>query len=805
MLDPPKPREPDEGDVGKTEVNIPFVPKQELSDGAPVTKYQVIVMELTDGQDQGKSSDPKYAKVTRKYEDRVAGEPYVTAEFANNNEKRTSFPVGDGKYYSTEGVTDAKRKRRKVVEKFLNGKLDDGAKYVAFQRSFDKEGDYESEGFVDFETNKDHTVTIVVVVVLIVIITACIAVGIFVYRRRQSSPRNGEEEMALRPQKRGRTLSKRILGRGSGAFDNPAHNPGEAVPVEEFEEHVRRLHANGDLLFSQEYGALKPQAEFTWNATLAQENRHKNRYNNVVAYDHSRVKLSHIQGVPGSDYINANFLEGYQKKRAYIASQGPLPETEDDFWRMIWEQDSKIIVMVTNLEERGRIKCHQYWPSEGGKAYGDIQVTLMQIVELSDFTIRTFTLKKANSRSERTLHQYHYTVWPDHGVPSCPTSLLTFVKKASGANPADAGPMVVHCSAGVGRTGTFIVVDAMLQSIAAEKTVDVFGYVMTLRRDRNIMVQVEEQYVFIHEVLLEAIHSGYTEIRANDLRSHMKLLMQVSPSTGQTEMDEEFIRLGRGNTPQTKFQAANMGYNKTKNRYANVLAFDDTRVKLSMITGIEGSDYINANFIDGYMTRRAFIATQAPIPDTIPDFWRMIWEQESSTIVMLSKETESGKVKVHRYWPAKQPANIGTLVVEMTNEMVYEDYTMREIKLTNTKESASRVVRQYHYTGWPDVGSPESGTGLIDLIGQVQRWQQNSGNTTITVHCSAGVGRTGVFCALSILIERLKSEGVVDVFQTVKQLRAQRPAMVQTKDQYEFIYSALSEYLDSFDAYSNFE
>lgn len=110
-------------------------------------------------------------------------------------------------------------------------------------------------------------------------------------------------------------------------------------------------------------------------------------------------------------------------------------------------------------------------------------------------------------------------------------------------------------------------------------------------------------------------------------------------------MDEEFIRLGRGsNAPQSKFQSANMAYNKTKNRYANVLAFDDTRVKLSVITGIEGSDYINANFVDGYMTRRAFIATQAPIPDTIPDFWRMIWEQESSTVVMLSKETESGKV-----------------------------------------------------------------------------------------------------------------------------------------------------------------
>ena len=119
----------------------------------------------------------------------------------------------------------------------------------------------------------------------------------------------------------------------------------------------------------------------------------------------------------------------------------------------------------------------------------------------------------------------------------------------------------------------------------------------------------------------------------------------ISLLLGQTEMDEEFIRLGRGsNAPPSKFQSANMVYNKTKNRYANVLAFDDTRVKLSVITGIEGSDYINANFVDGYMLRRAFIATQAPIPDTIPDFWRMIWEQESSTIVMLSKETESGKV-----------------------------------------------------------------------------------------------------------------------------------------------------------------
>ena len=122
-------------------------------------------------------------------------------------------------------------------------------------------------------------------------------------------------------------------------------------------------------------------------------------------------------------------------------------------------------------------------------------------------------------------------------------------------------------------------------------------------------------------------------------------VLTILKSSGQTEMDEEFNRLARGNTaPPSQFKAANMPYNKTKNRYANVLAFDDSRVKLNVLSGIEGSDYINASFVDGYMTRRAFIATQAPIPDTIPDFWRMIWEQESSTVVMLSRETEKGKV-----------------------------------------------------------------------------------------------------------------------------------------------------------------
>lgn len=121
-------------------------------------------------------------------------------------------------------------------------------------------------------------------------------------------------------------------------------------------------------------------------------NKSKNRYANVVAYDHSRVVLRRIDGIIGSDYINANYLDGYRKQNAYIATQGPLPNTFTDFWRMIWETNATCIVMMTKLEERNRLKCDQYWPSRGTETYGSIQVTLTDFIELASYSIRTFTI-----------------------------------------------------------------------------------------------------------------------------------------------------------------------------------------------------------------------------------------------------------------------------------------------------------------------------------------------------------------------------------------------------------------------------
>nr|CAI5867396.1 unnamed protein product [Callosobruchus analis] len=204
--------------------------------------------------------------------------------------------------------------------------------------------------------------------------------------------------------------------------------------------------------------------------------------------------------------------------------------------------------------------------------------------------------------------------------------------------------------------------------------------------------------------------------------------------------------------------------------------------------GVEGSDYINASFIDGYRYRKAYIATQGPMADTTDDLWRMLWEHNSTI------------EKCHQYWPSERSVRYQCFVVDPIAEYNMPQYILREFKVTDARDGSSRTIRQFQFTDWPEQGVPKSGEGFIDFIGQVHKTKEQFGQDgPITVHCSAGVGRTGVFITLSIVLERMQYEGVVDVFQTTRILRTQRPAM----DQYQFCYRAALEYLGSFDHYTN--
>ncbi|XP_051498232.1 receptor-type tyrosine-protein phosphatase delta isoform X23 [Apus apus] len=575
------------------------------------------------------------------------------------------------------------------------------------------------------------------------------------------------------------------------------------IPILELADHIERLKANDNLKFSQEYESIDPGQQFTWEHSNLEVNKPKNRYANVIAYDHSRVLLSAIEGIPGSDYINANYIDGYRKQNAYIATQGALPETFGDFWRMMWEQRGATVVMMTKLEERSRVKCDQYWPSRGTETYGLIQVTLLDTVELATYCVRTFALYKNGSSEKREVRQFQFTAWPDHGVPEHPTPFLAFLRRVKTCNPPDAGPMVVHCSAGVGRTGCFIVIDAMLERIKHEKTVDIYGHVTLMRAQRNYMVQTEDQYIFIHDALVEAVTCGNTEVPARNLYAYIQKLTQIEAGENVTGMELEFKRLSSSKAHTSRFISANLPCNKFKNRLVNIMPYESTRVCLQPIRGVEGSDYINASFIDGYRQQKAYIATQGPLAETTEDFWRMLWEHNSTIVVMLTKLREMGREKCHQYWPAERSARYQYFVVDPMAEYNMPQYILREFKVTDARDGQSRTVRQFQFTDWPEQGVPKSGEGFIDFIGQVHKTKEQFGQDgPISVHCSAGVGRTGVFITLSIVLERMRYEGVVDIFQTVKMLRTQRPAMVQTEDQYQFCYRAALEYLGSFDHYA---
>ncbi|XP_076579064.1 protein tyrosine phosphatase receptor type Fa isoform X1 [Chaetodon auriga] len=652
----------------------------------------------------------------------------------------------------------------------------------------------------------------VLAVILIIVIVIAILLFKSKQERKRTSPAKDEHKAGVKDSLLAhssdpvemRRLNYQTQGSSAPSCPNtPRMREHPPIATCDLADHIERLKANDGLHFSQEYESIDPGQQFTWEHSNLEVNKPKNRYANVIAYDHSRVILMPVDGVPGSEYINANYIDGYRKQNAYIATQGPLPETLSDFWRMVWEQRTCTIVMMTRLEEKSRVKCDQYWPSRGTETYGMIQVTMLDTVELATYSVRTFALYKNGSSEKREVRQFQFMAWPDHGVPEYPTPTLAFLRRVKACNPPDTGPMVVHCSAGVGRTGCFIVIEAMLERMKHEKSVDIYGHVTCMRAQRNYMVQTEDQYIFIHEALLEAATCGNTEVPARNLYAHIQKLTQIPPGETVTAMELEFKKLANSKAHTSRFISANLPCNKFKNRLVNIMPFESTRVCLLPIRGVEGSDYINASFIDGYRQQKAYMATQGPLAETTEDFWRMLWEHNSTIVVMLTKLREMGREKCHQYWPAERSARYQYFVVDPMAEYNMPQYILREFKVTDARDGQSRTIRQFQFTDWPEQGVPKTGEGFIDFIGQVHKTKEQFGQDgPITVHCSAGVGRTGVFITLSIVLERMRYEGVVDLFQTVKTLRTQRPAMVQTEDQYQLCYRAALEYLGSFDHYA---
>ncbi|XP_013931748.1 PREDICTED: phosphatidylinositol phosphatase PTPRQ [Thamnophis sirtalis] len=273
-----------------------------------------------------------------------------------------------------------------------------------------------------------------------------------------------------------------------------------------FLQHVEDLCTNNNIKFQEEFLELPKflpdlaltDADLPWNKS-------KNRFPNIKPYNNNRVKLMPDACVPGSDYINASYVSGYLCPNEFIATQGPLPGTVGDFWRMVWETRAKTVVMLTQCYEKGRIRCHQYWPEDNIPVtfFGDIVITkLVEDVQI-DWTTRDLKIEKHGDCM--MVRQCNFTAWPEHGVPETSASLVHFAKLVRGSRSHDNTPIIVHCSAGVGRTGVYIALDHLIQHINDHDFVDVYGLVAELRSERMCMVQNLAQYIFLHQCVLDLL------------------------------------------------------------------------------------------------------------------------------------------------------------------------------------------------------------------------------------------------------------------------------------------------------------
>ncbi|XP_071233664.1 receptor-type tyrosine-protein phosphatase mu-like [Salvelinus alpinus] len=595
-------------------------------------------------------------------------------------------------------------------------------------------------------------------------------------------------------QSHGHSLRKR-----EGTVDAP-YQTGQlhpAIRVADLLQHITQMKCAEGYGFKEEYESFFEGQSAPWDSAKKDENRMKNRYGNIIAYDHSRVRLQPLEGEQNSDYINANYVDGYHRPNHYIATQGPMQETVFDFWRMVWQENTAAIVMVTNLVEVGRVKCCKYWPDDT-EIYRDIKVTLIETQLLSEYVIRTFAVEKRGAHEIREIRQFHFTGWPDHGVPYHATGLLGFVRRVKAKTLTIAGPMVIHCSAGAGRTGCFIVIDIMLDMAEREGVVDIYNCVRELRSRRVNMVQTEEQYVFIHDAILEACLCGDTTIPANQLRSVYYDMNRLDPQTNSSQIKEEFRTLNMV-TPTLRVEDCSIALlprNHEKNRCMDVLPPDRCLPFLITIDG-ESSNYINAALMDSYKQPSAFIVTQHPLPNTVKDFWRLVLDYHCSSIVMLN-DVDPAQL-CPQYWPENGVHRQGPIQVEFVSADLEEDIISRIFRIYNAArpQDGYRMVQQFQFLGWPMYrDTPMSKRSFLKLIRQVDKWQEeyDGGEGRTVVHCLNGGGRSGTFCAISIVCEMLQHQRSVDVFHAVKTLRNNKPNMVDLLDQYKFCYEVALEF-----------
>ncbi|KAK7101440.1 hypothetical protein V1264_019822 [Littorina saxatilis] len=545
-----------------------------------------------------------------------------------------------------------------------------------------------------------------------------------------------------------------------------------------------------------------PNKDFSLKNGQRDENYYKNRFNSILPYDKNRVELEQVDGDDASDYVNASFVRGYKSEKAYIAAQGPKVNTQDDFWRMVWQEGVAHIVMLTNVKEGNKPKCYEYWPAQGDKLTTEhMEVTGVEEETRAHFVIRTFDLKQTEGSEKRRVKQYHYQSWMDHEVPAT-TPLVNFWRyvRSRALRTAQAPPLVVHCSAGVGRTGTFIALDIIYDQAQQEAEVNMYNTVDRLRDDRCHMVQNKNQYAFLHEAVVEAYMSGDSRIQMSDMDT--VLPHAVTHHTPSDRVDREFETLCklRDNSTTPTYTTASLEENRAKNRNPKALPNDKHLVYLTQ--HVKGrNQYINAVYMSTFLQQRGSIMTQLPLQDTLVDFWRLVDGCDVNTIVSIGDV--EGKKNMCRYWPKDAGSSMTTGAYTITlKSVISKGDSLNGYTVNVKKDGTSREVRVLHYKDWTGQVA-DNMADLVHLLTTLHSSHQDRGGKPVIVQCIDGASQSGVVCALWDVISRMTCDAELDVYMAVRQLHTVRPEALTSVEQYRYCYEVAQHFKNSYNVYAN--
>ncbi|KAI4467469.1 receptor-type tyrosine-protein phosphatase [Holotrichia oblita] len=566
-------------------------------------------------------------------------------------------------------------------------------------------------------------------------------------------------------------------------------------------EYTKKSIEDGE--FEKQYGMLQTGQTRGWTTGTQQENRSKNRIANLVAYDHSRVKLKVVNNDPFSDYINANYIDGYKSKNAYIATQTPKANTMNDFWRMIWQEKVAYIIMIASADEVEKEIVAKYWPDINKIIkFNNIIVKYINVVVTANYEIRDFNV--SHEGQMRTIQQYHFLTWPAHGVPLYVQNLSIFLKKIF-TIPQSEAPLVVHCSSGVGRTGSVILCDICMRMAIKEDQVDVLHHLYKLREQRVNMVENVEQYKLIHLVLLQSLVAFDTGVLCNEaMQTAIETRIAVNISVEMQYLEESAWQDDAMRKPSFR---SDLPVVSAKNRFNDILPDVTSRICLTAYPSSDPtSTYINAVAVDGFATPAKFIVTQHPLNSTIGDFWRLIEERKITMIVCLNVLNLKDNTSCIFYPTVggRPMKPVPYLEIKFTDRTVKEYFEIYTVTMTNLQTLEEDIhIKILHLSNWHyAMIHPENSVDLVTTYAEMNRLGRNSDNILIT--CHDGAKACGLYVAMCFVIDQIKMEQICDVCLAVRTVRRSRKQFVMTSNQYIFLYKCALEYVRQFDIYSNF-